>query len=166
MATAATVLILGGVVVRLVAPRALQSIRDAIAGTGLTLGAGVALIATAGSLWFSEGAHFPPCELCWYQRIAMYPLAVILPLAAWRGDRGARTYALALAGLGLAVSAWHNLVETVPSLSGDSCDPTNPCTIRWVEAFGFWTIPRMAFVAFSLIIAALLLDRPTMERAP
>jgi disulfide bond formation protein DsbB len=119
----------------------------------------------AGSLWFSEGANFPPCKLCWFQRIAMYPLAVLLPVAAWRDDRTFRPYALILAGLGLAVSAWHNAIETFPSLDKGGCDPTNPCTVRWVEGLGFWTIPRMALAAFCLVGAALLIDRP-LEESP
>jgi disulfide bond formation protein DsbB len=86
-------------------------------------------------------------------------------VAAWRGDRSIRPYAVLVAALGLLVSAWHNLIETFPSIDSGSCDPTNPCTLRWVEGLGFWTIPRMAAVAFALVIAALLLDRPTPEEA-
>jgi disulfide bond formation protein DsbB len=139
-------------------PRRWRELRAAVAGLGPALGAVVAVTATGGSLWFSEGAHFPPCELCWYQRIAMYPLAVILTMAAVRRDGGIRPYGIALAGLGIAVSLWHNAIETFPSLDGGGCDPTNPCTLRWVEGLGFWTIPRMALVAFALVLAALLLD--------
>lgn len=120
----------------------------------------------AASLWFSEVAHFPPCELCWYQRIAMYPLAVVLPIAAVRRDAGIRTYGLVLAALGLAVSAWHIFIETFPDRDPGGCDPTNPCTIRWVEGLGFWTIPRMAALSFCLIIAALVLDRPPRQESP
>jgi disulfide bond formation protein DsbB len=90
----------------------------------------------------------------------MYPLAVLLPLAAVRRDASIRVYGLVLAALGLAVSAWHNIIETRPHLSSGGCDPDNPCTIRWVEGLGFWTIPRMAALSFVLIIVALWLDRP------
>jgi disulfide bond formation protein DsbB len=145
------------------APDRFSALREALAGSGTALAGTVAVVAMAGSLWFSEGAHFPPCELCWYQRIAMYPLAVVLPVAAWRGDRAVRPYAILLASIGLAVSAWHNLIETFPSLDTGGCDPTNPCTLRWVEGLGFWTIPRMAAVAFVLVLTALLLDRPATE---
>ena len=148
---------------RLATPSTFGDLREALRGSGTALGGAVAVVATAGSLWFSKGAHFPPCELCWYQRIAMYPLSVILPLSAWRRDLSIRLYAIVLAGAGLSVSAWHNLIETFPSLDTGGCDPTNPCTLRWVAGLGFWTIPRMAFVAFCLVLAALLLDTPDLD---
>lgn len=163
LATFAALVVAGLVVLALAAPTQARELRDVLAGTGPLLAGVVALVATAGSLWFSEGAHFPPCELCWYQRIAMYPLPVLLGIAAVRRDPRIRPYALAVAGIGLAVSAWHNLIETFPSLDTGGCDPTNPCTIRWVEGLGFWTIPRMAFAAFLLIIALLVFDRPLVE---
>jgi disulfide bond formation protein DsbB len=156
-------LVVGLLLLRITAPARFASVRAAMAGTGPMLAGIVAILATAGSLWFSEGAHFPPCELCWYQRIAMYPLAVVLPIAAWRRDAGIRPYALAIAGIGLAVSAWHNYIETFPDRDPGGCDPTNPCTIRWVEGLGFWTIPRMAALCFVLIITLLVLDRPPAE---
>lgn len=146
------------VVLRVVAPDTIRSLQATLRGSGTALGGAVAVVAMLGSLWFSKGAHFPPCELCWYQRIAMYPLAIILPIAAWRNDRSIRLYAFVLAGIGTAVSLWHNLIETFPSLDSGSCDPANPCTLRWVEGLGFWTIPRMALVSFILVTTALLLD--------
>lgn len=142
---------------------------DGTAGTGtgqaLAVGWLVALVATVGSLYLSEVAHFQPCRLCWYQRIAMYPLVVVLGVGALRRDRGVRLPAALLAGVGLAVNLWHLAVELWPSIEGDACDPTNPCSLRWVEAFGFWTIPRMATVAFALVLLALLVDHlSTQER--
>lgn len=166
MATGAVVAMLVLLWLRALAPARFASVRDELAPAALWMGAGVAAIAMGASLWFSEVADFPPCELCWYQRIAMYPLVLLLGIAAVRRDHGIRLYGLALAGVGLAVSAWHNVVETFPDVESGACDPTNPCTIRWVEGLGFWTIPRMAFVAFALVISALLLDRPPTEEAP
>ena len=127
----------------------------------------VAAIATGGSLWFSESAGFPPCVLCWYQRIAMYPLVVVLGLRALRpaGSRDLRLAGLVLVGLGLAVNLWHVAIETFPSLDSGACDAAAPCTVRWVEGLGFFTIPRLATVAFALIGLALLLDR-TDGRGP
>jgi disulfide bond formation protein DsbB len=160
LVTAGLLLLVGLLVTRVAAPATFRDVQATVAGFGPALGGGVAVLATVASLWFSKGTHFPPCELCWYQRIAMYPLAVVLPMAAWRHDRGIRPYGLVLASLGLIVSTWHNFIETFPERDPGGCDPTNPCTIRWVEGLGFWTIPRMAFVCFLLVIAALLIDRP------
>ena len=144
---------------RLAAPARFGALRRDLAPLALPLAAVVAVSATVGSLWFSEGAHFPPCKLCWYQRIAMYPLAVVLPVAAWRRDRAARGYVVLLALAGVAVSLWHNYIETFPHRDPGGCDPANPCTIRWVEGLGFWTIPRMALACFALILALVALDR-------
>jgi disulfide bond formation protein DsbB len=140
--------------------------RRAVAGQGPLLAWIVATVSTVGSLWLSEGADFPPCKLCWYQRAAMYPLVIVLGVAALRRDRGVRWYAVPLAVAGGLISTWHVLVERFPSLeSSTSCDIDNPCSIRWVERFGFVTIPTMALAAFALIATVLLLD-PGTEEAP
>lgn len=157
----AGVAVLVALAVAVVVPSWRASLTRSLAGQGVPVAWLVAVVATLGSLYLSEVAHFPPCRLCWFQRIAMYPLVVVLA-AAWRWrDVGARVAALVLAGLGLMVNLWHVAVEIRPSLERGSCDPANPCSIRWVEAFGFWTIPRMATVAFLLVLALLLLDRPS-----
>lgn len=133
-------------------------LRDATGVQALQLAFVVALVATIGSLWLSEGAHFIPCRLCWYQRIAMYPMAVILGVAALRRDVAVRVYALPVVAIGAAISIWHMLIERFPSLeSSTSCDPANPCSIIWVERFGYLTIPTMALSAFALIATLLLL---------
>lgn len=144
--------------IALVLPGVRPKVVAVVGGSGTTLAAGIAAIATAGSLWFSEAAGFPPCELCWYQRIAMYPLVVVLPVAAWRKEWSARVITFVLAGIGLGINVWHNAVQTDPSLSGGSCDPNNPCTLRWVDGLGFWTIPRLAGVCFALILLLTVID--------
>lgn len=129
-------------------------------GLELWLAFAVAATATLGSLYLSEVAHFVPCTLCWYQRIAMYPLAIILLIAAARRDHGIRIYAATLATLGAAVAVWHRLVQAYPDLEGGvSCDPNNPCSAAYVEQLGFITIPTMALCAFLCILALLWLDR-------
>ena len=115
----------------------------------------MAVVCTAGSLYYSEVAGFPPCRLCWYQRIAMYPLALILPIAARRRDVGVRRYAMPLAAVGGLIAVYHMLVERFPSLESGSCDPTNPCSIIWVEPLGYMTIPTMALSGFALILVLL-----------
>lgn len=137
--------------------------RDAVELVGpqaLALAFAVAAVSMAGSLYFSEVAHFTPCKLCWYQRICMYPLVPILGLAAWRRDAGIRLYAAALAGIGVLLSTYHVLIEHYPSLESSACDPTNPCTIIWVRRFGYLTIPAMALSAFALILVLLAVYRP------
>jgi|tagenome__1003787_1003787.scaffolds.fasta_scaffold19853389_1 hypothetical protein len=121
----------------------------------------VALVATLGSLYLSEVAHFLPCTLCWYQRIAMYPLAVILGMATWRRELVVRPYALALAALGAPISAYHYLLERFPALDGGTCDPASPCTLVWVWRLHYISIPLMAGSAFALVATLLLLARPT-----
>ena len=134
--------------------------RSVVGPSALALAAVVAAVCTAGSLYLSEVAHFPPCRLCWFQRIGMYPLVVLLGLAAARRDRGIRPYAATLAVLGGLVSSWHMIIERHPSLEGSSCDPLNPCSIIWVEHFGYLTIPTMALSGFALIVALLAIAGP------
>ncbi len=153
------------VAVALVWAPARQRVLEPLAGSGTALAAGIAAIAMGGSLWFSEAAHFTPCELCWYQRIAMYPLVAVLVVATWQRERSGRIIALVLAVAGLAVNIWHNVVETFPDSGvGGTCDPNNPCTLRWVEGLGFWTIPRLATVCFVLIILLTLVDHLATPR--
>ena len=159
----ATVVIIVGlfVVSRFAAPAraALGRLSVEAASGGLWVAALVALVATAGSLYFSEIAHFEPCRLCWFQRIAMYPLAVVLPIAAWRHDVGVIRYALPLALIGAPISVYHYLVEWFPALEGGACDPRNPCSLVWFREFGFITLPFMALAAFALIAGVLVLAR-------
>lgn len=115
----------------------------------------VALVATVGSLVYSEVIHFIPCRLCWFQRIAMYPLSVVLLVGAIRREVVAKYYALPLAVIGLGISIWHYVVQLYPSLEGGACDPNNPCSARYVEVFGFVSIPFMAGAGF-MVIAVLL----------
>jgi len=138
-------------------PEARRSVARLLDGQEVQLAFVVALVATLGSLYLSEVAHFVPCRLCWYQRIAMYPLSVLLGIAWATRDERVRRYVLPLASIGGCVSIYHILVERFPSLeSSRLCDPSNPCSIRWVERFGFVTIPVMALCGFALIVGLLL----------
>ena len=121
---------------------------------------GVAAAGTAGSLFFSEVMGLPPCILCWYQRIAMYPLAVVLTMAAIRRDAAVRPYAIVVAAIGAAISAYHVYVQQFPEQSS-FCEASNPCSAAWVEALGWMTIPQMADLSFLLIIGLLALAPPT-----
>ena len=115
----------------------------------------VALVATVGSLMYSELFHYVPCRLCWFQRIAMYPLAIILLVGAIRREAAVKFYAVPVALIGLVISIYHNVVQFFPSLEGGSCDPLNPCSARSIEMFGFMDLPFMAGAGF-IVIAVLL----------
>ena len=132
--------------------RSLASLHDG----GLWLAWLAALIATLGSLYYSEVVGFEPCRLCWYQRIAMYPLAVILGIAAVTGDRRVRRYVLPLAVIGGAISTYHYLLQWFPTLETGACSTDVPCTAFYVRQLGFVSIPFMALSAFALIITGLL----------
>lgn len=116
----------------------------------------VALVATVGSLVYSEVVHFTPCRLCWFQRIAMYPMVIVLLVGAIRRDFRARYYALPLALIGLGISIYHYLLQRFPNLEAtSSCDPSNPCSLVLVNIFDFVSIPFMAGAGF-IVIAVLL----------
>ena len=153
-------------------PGRTRRVRDAVLremdGSVLWVAWGVAVIATAGSLYYSEVAGFTPCELCWYQRIAMYPLVVLLGIAAWRNDRGVARTALPLAGIGGTISTLHYLIQRFPDLAGGgSCEPTAPCTATLVWRLGYVSIPMMALSGFLLIGTLVLVGtRRRRGRAP
>jgi len=135
-----------------------------VAPAALGIAFAVAAVSMAGSLYFSEVAHFVPCKLCWYQRIAMYPLVPLLGIAALRRDTNIRTYGIALAGIGALISTYHVLLERFPSLESGACDPNNPCTLIWVERFDYLTIPTMALSGFAAIIVLLVIAGRDHER--
>jgi disulfide bond formation protein DsbB len=145
--------------------------RDGIAGqivgladeASLWIAAAVAVTATLGSLYFSEVADYVPCRLCWFQRIAMYPLSLILVIAAIRRDRSVRWYAGPLAGIGALVSSYHYLIEWKPSLEGGACGVGPSCADIWFRELGFVTLAFMALCGF---VAILVLVLPTPRPAP
>ncbi|NCN41626.1 disulfide bond formation protein B, partial [bacterium] len=115
----------------------------------------VALVATAGSLFFSEVMHFYPCVLCWYQRIAMYPLAFIFLAALLTSDSKVLKYTLPLTISGWVIASYHLLLyfEIIPE-SAAPCVGGVPCTTTYIQWFGFITIPMLSFIAFSLLLGA------------
>jgi disulfide bond formation protein DsbB len=121
----------------------------------------VAATATAGSLYFSEVAHFLPCRLCWFQRTAMYPLSVVLLVGAIRRDPGLRWYVGPIALVGAGVAAYHTLLEWKPELDTGACEVFGPsCTDIWFKEFGFLTLATMALIGFLTILFLLFLRFP------
>jgi len=124
----------------------------------------VALLATVGSLFFSEVMGLPPCALCWYQRIAMYPLVLLIATGIITRDGRVRAYALPLTLAGLAVAVYHNLLYygVIPETL-TPCSEGASCTERQIEWFGFVTIPLMGLASFVAVALCLLLYRPKTE---
>lgn len=112
--------------------------------------------AMVGSLYFSEKVGFAPCKLCWYQRIAMYSIAIISFVAALRNDKNIARYTIVLAPLGLIVSTYHYLLEWFPTLETNVCSLDVPCTAVWFRELGFVTLCFMAGCAFITVIAVSL----------
>lgn len=111
----------------------------------------VAVGATMGSLYLSESVGLIPCELCWFQRIAMYPLALLLPLARLRRDQAVVPYALTLGIVGLAISAYHVQLQLFPEQSS-FCEAANPCSNTLAKAFGTFSIPQLSMASFALVV--------------
>ncbi|POG56401.1 disulfide bond formation protein B [Haloferax marisrubri] len=115
----------------------------------LAAGTLVALAATSGSLYFSLGLGLTPCDLCWYQRILMYPLVVVLGVAAVEDRPGVWKTVLPLSVGGLALSGYHSYLQVAP---GAICTVGGPCTsIQYPMLGGLLTIPRLAFIGFALV---------------
>ncbi len=142
--------------------------RDDLRPVAMPLAALVMTVTTLGSLYYSEIVGFVPCKLCWLQRICAYPLAVILVVAAIRRDTGIRPYAIALAAIGVPISAYHTWIQWFPPAGGTSfCTADAPCTDRWVLELGFVTLPFMALSAFVFTLAAMaVLGGPRPDRTP
>lgn len=117
----------------------------------------VASVATAGSLYLSDVAGLVPCLLCWYQRIAMYPLVLLLGVATLLGDGRIWRYVLPVSLTGLAISVYHVIIQYQPALGVTSCSAEAPCTARYLHVYGFVSIPVMAGAAFLLVSALVAL---------
>lgn len=116
------------------------------------LAAAVAVTAMTGSLYLSEIAHYRPCRLCWIQRGFMYPAALLLIAALVTKQRRWAGVAGVLALIGLPVSIFHRL-EQASVVEGGVCTTATPCSSKWVNEFGFITIPTMAGFGFAAIAA-------------
>lgn len=125
----------------------------------------IALVATVGSLFFSEVMELPPCVLCWYQRIAMYPLVLVIGAGIVMRDAKLKSYALPLTLVGLAISVYHNLLYygILPE-SIAPCKQGISCTTAQIEWLGFITIPLLALSAFVLITFFLLFYKSEKEK--
>ncbi|MGZ4104464.1 MAG: disulfide oxidoreductase [Actinomycetota bacterium] len=144
-------------VLRLTGSNAWTRFREAFAPSALWFAWIVAVVCTAGSLYLSEVRHFTPCALCWYQRIGMYPLTLILGIAAFRRDFSISRYVVPLASAAALISAYHYQLERFPAQTHGFCTLESPCTFVWIWRFHFISIPFMALSGFLLIVTLLTL---------
>lgn len=112
----------------------------------------VSIIATLGSLYFSEIRQYEPCTLCWYQRIIMYPFAIILGIAIVKKDFRISLYTMILSGIGALISSYHYAIQKISFLaeSAPACGRI-PCNGEYINWLGFITIPFLALTAFIII---------------
>ena len=123
------------------------------------------IIAMFGSLYFSEVMKLPPCVLCWYQRILMYPLTALIAVGILRRDKGIYQYVLPLSITGFLVATYHNLLYygIIPE-SIQPCRLGISCTTRQIEWLGFITIPLMSLTAFAIITTCMLIYRKVVTK--
>ncbi|KQL33213.1 MULTISPECIES: disulfide oxidoreductase [Bacillaceae] len=125
----------------------------------------VALTATIGSLYFSEIRGYEPCELCWYQRILMYPLVIILGVAYAQKNAKIALTSLIFSVIGGCISAYHYSIQKLSFMqeTAPTCGRV-PCTGEYINYLGFITIPFLALIAFILIaISSVLILRSIKE---
>lgn len=118
----------------------------------------MSLVAMLGSLYFSEIANFPPCELCWYQRIALYPMVFISGFAIFKKNRDILLPGFVLVSIGWLIGVFHNLLyyEILPEAAAP-CLAGISCTTKYIEWFGFLTIPLLALLGSTGILIALII---------
>lgn len=114
---------------------------------------GISVTAVLGSLFYSEILGYVPCDLCWIQRIFMYPLVIIYGTAAMKRELNIALPGLILAGIGIFISTYHYLIQKLPALqdAGGTCTIV-PCNVQYVNYFNFITIPFLAGTAFLMIV--------------
>ncbi|PWW27910.1 disulfide bond formation protein DsbB [Cytobacillus oceanisediminis] len=127
----------------------------------------VSILAMFGSLYFSEIRQYEPCELCWYQRIMMYPFAVILGLAVIKKDYRISLYTMVLSAVGAGTSIYHYSIQKISFMADHAATCGRvPCTGQYINWFGFITIPFLALIAFIIIfICSYLVWKNSKEEA-
>ena len=118
----------------------------------------LATVSVLGSIFFSYVMEFAPCVLCWYQRICLFPLVIILATGLFPFDKNVLKYALPLAGIGWPIAVYHNLLYAgvIPE-SIQPCTQGVSCTEEYIELFGFLSIPALSLLSFSIIVTILVI---------
>lgn len=117
---------------------------------------GVSLIATLGSLYFSNILGYTPCRLCWFQRILMYPIALVSGTALFLEKSGVRDYVMALALIGAPIALYHSLIQRYKQFTASGCSVTAvSCSTEYTFHYGYITIPVMALTALLVIMVVM-----------
>lgn len=136
-----------------------QKVGKFISSKILWIGLLLSLSAIVSSLVYSEIIGYPPCLFCWWARVFFYPQFVFFAIALWKKDRGILKYSLGLTVLGLCVSTYHYIIETV-GFSPLPCEVGGvSCLSRYVYEFGFITIPLMGLIGFLALFLSLLVTK-------
>jgi disulfide bond formation protein DsbB len=142
----------------------MTALRTTIRDYGLYFAWIIAIVATAGSLYFSEVRNFIPCTFCWYQRILMYPLVILFGIASYRGDKGVIAYSLPFSVIGIFIAGYHYLDQKIPTFGPPTaCSAGVPCNMAYINWSGFITIPFLALTAFTLITVILAVMLTTSD---
>jgi len=125
----------------------------------------IASISTLGSLFFSEIMNFSPCVLCWYQRICLFPLVLILLIGLFSFDKSVVKFALPLAITGWFIAFYHNLLYSgiIPE-SIQPCSQGVSCIEDYISLFGIFTIPMLSIIAFSTIVVLLFILKRRLSK--
>lgn len=136
-----------------------MQIRKFLEKYALQIAFGQAWIATLGSLYFSEIRHWKPCLLCWYQRILMYPLVIILAVALKRRDKNVVYYVLPLTVLGVMIAFYHYMLQMTPlkEVTPIECSAYGPCSEVRALTFGFITLPYFVTIPFLSLTAFIVI---------
>ena len=125
----------------------------------------IASVSTLGSLFFSEIMEFPPCALCWYQRIFMFPLVIMFIVGLFPFDKSIIKYALPLSLVGWGFAFYHYLLYSgyIPE-SIQPCTQGVSCSETYLDLFGFLTIPMLSLISFSIIAVLLFILRRNVSK--
>lgn len=139
--------------------RPLRALQRLVWGYELWLVFLISATATGGSLFFSLVVGYAPCDLCWYERICIYPLSIVTLLAALANDQRVARYLLPLPLVGAGISVYHVLLEYGVVAQTQACLVSAPggCATKWIDEFGFVTIPNLSLTAFALAFVFLVL---------
>ena len=142
----------------------LLNIKNFINNYHILLAWTIASLASIGSLFYSEISGFVPCTYCWYERIAMYPLVLILGVGIYLKSKDSWLYGLPLSIIGLIITIYHYQLQIFPDQSSPSCSTEVSCTGTWIMEFGFVTMPFMALSTFLLISVLLLIPNINIKK--